>query len=288
MSTPSTALAVLPSGCTALEQVDSLPELMATLFSGEAPADSLFPQIKMPGAGGIAWEIPTGDPEHPEIARTLKCIVLEFYLWNAWYSKPYDPTKPKQRPDCMAVQKGPSIPMIGLGNPGGPCCTCALNQWGSGVDRDGNPTRGKACQNRQSILVLTEGGFLPYELMLSPTGLRAWEDYAKALVMKGKFPWQVMTEIGLNRMTGSNPYSVPVFRIAHLLPAEESASAKVWRERIAPLCRRKERYAGQDEGNANNSVNGVTYHGAAMAVPTVNGAVATLDPETETDEEDFG
>ncbi len=58
------------------------------------------------------------------------------------------------------------------------CSACPFNQWGSGFDEAGNPSRGKRCKERRNLLVLHEAYNRPLVLSLAPTSIGAWDAYA--------------------------------------------------------------------------------------------------------------
>ena len=121
-----------------------LPAMVEGDFSSEEiaeDADGLqmmsFQRVKIPAGGQLQFEIPTEDPDNPDYARTLEGVILYNHaactLWPE--GSEYDEDT---KPLCSSVDG-----KTGIGEPGGACATCPMNEYGSA--RDGG--RGKACKN---------------------------------------------------------------------------------------------------------------------------------------------
>lgn len=77
------------------------------------------------------------------------------------------------------------------------CASCPFNQWGSGVDELGNPTRGKACKEMRRIFLMTEGAQMPAMLTLPPTSITDFDQYISARVQQGIADIAAETKIDL-------------------------------------------------------------------------------------------
>ena len=59
-----------------------LPEIGEAEFSNEELAEDMdgftmsFPRIKIPAGGVLQFELPTGDPQHPDYSPTLTGVIL--------------------------------------------------------------------------------------------------------------------------------------------------------------------------------------------------------------------
>ena len=51
------------------------------------------------------------------------------------------------------------------------CPTCEYNQYGTGRDDEGKPTKGKACKNMKRLHIFLSGDELPHRLTLPPTSI---------------------------------------------------------------------------------------------------------------------
>lgn len=72
--------------------------------------------------------------------------------------------------------------ITGLQN-GQSCFTCRYNKFGSAVDKDGTPGKGKRCPERRNLLVLHEDWSVPLVLSLSSTSTNQWDAYAGRFVI---------------------------------------------------------------------------------------------------------
>ena len=145
-----------------------LPAMVEGDFSSEEiaeDADGLqmmsFQRVKIPAGGQLQFEIPTEDPDNPDYARTLEGVILYNHaactLWPE--GSEYDEDT---KPLCSSVDG-----KTGIGEPGGACATCPMNEYGSA--RDGG--RGKACKNMRDIYLLRSGEYMPLLISLPPTSM---------------------------------------------------------------------------------------------------------------------
>ena len=77
------ANAAATTAMTANEPLDfELPEMGDSDFSNEELAEDMdgltmsFPRIKIPAGGVLQFEIPNGDPQHPDYSPTLTGVIL--------------------------------------------------------------------------------------------------------------------------------------------------------------------------------------------------------------------
>ena len=77
------ANAAATTAMTANEPLDfELPEMGEAEFSNEELAEDMdgftmsFPRIKIPAGGVLQFELPTGDPQHPDYSPTLTGVIL--------------------------------------------------------------------------------------------------------------------------------------------------------------------------------------------------------------------
>lgn len=96
------------------------------------------------------------------------------------------------------------------------CIGCPQNEFGSAIGSDGQPTRGKACKNMRRLHMLLPGCGLPVRLTLTPTSLRAWEDFwPQVAAVPGRKFWHVATLFTLeSRKAGSQEWSVVKMSLA--------------------------------------------------------------------------
>ena len=106
----------------------------------------------------------------------LPVIVLDDVLTNTYYTKGYNPSKPTG-PDCWAIARvNDEGEVEGVDTHDGrtemaphrdvkarvcdSCAQCPMNQFGTGKDNMGQPTRGKACQNTKRVALLPVGQYV--------------------------------------------------------------------------------------------------------------------------------
>ena len=126
------ANAAATTAMTANEPLDFvLPEMGDADFSSEELAEDRdgftmsFPRIKIPAGGVLQFELPTGDPQHPDYSPTLTGVILFNHASCAYWPEG-DEYSDDVPPLCSSVDG-----KQGYGEPGGVCETCALSQFGS-------------------------------------------------------------------------------------------------------------------------------------------------------------
>lgn len=137
---------------TALKDFN-LAEAMASEMNG---MDVSFDRVTIPAAGGTTFELPGELPGETDAAKEFTGVILYHHPLFAYYRERF--TGGNNAPDCGSYDG-----VTGVGNPGGVCAQCPLNQFGSGENG------GKACKNKRRIFILREGELIPILLTL-PTG----------------------------------------------------------------------------------------------------------------------
>lgn len=233
---PSTALTIPVGNYLALNHsTDEMAEMLDVLaenLGGETLTARDLPRIGMPAAGGLTWEIPTGDGDI-QAARTLTGIIVHFERTRSYWPHTQASGTP---PICSAV--GPANKAIGVGTPGGPCATCPHNEFGTKIRPDGREAGGKACTERENWFLLVEDRPLPIVLSLSPASLKAAKEYrVDTLGSVGKRLSSVVTEIGLANSTNDTgeKYSYIVPKVVGNLTREEAAKAREYAIGLRPV-----------------------------------------------------
>lgn len=195
-----------------------------------------FDRVKIPSGGGLAFELPGPDEDHPISATELKGVILYHHPINAYWKAAYDGTNDK--PDCSSLDGHQGVNRdTGLICD---CATCPMNQFGS----DGE---GKACKNTHRVYILTEGNPVPIILTLPPTSLSPLRDYiGKRVLLKGKRSYEVVTKITLkkDKSSGGITYSKAVFELLGLVPNDQLESITKMTEMV------KATYKNVDADNA--------------------------------------
>lgn len=119
-----------------------------------------FERIGLPGGKSKSFQI--GEEEQGEV---IGAVLLDADI-RVYFSQPYG-GKVAAPPDCFSTDAE-----TGIGNPGGSCETCPMNQWGTKVDEKGQTGKGKACAERRMLALFTPDCALPRTLSAPPSSLR--------------------------------------------------------------------------------------------------------------------
>lgn len=186
--------------------------------------------VKVPGGGGMTWEIPA--LEGVVSKQTIEGVVIHIQAWRGyWEQRSGENGVSNRPPDCSSMDL-----IHGVGNPGMECARCPLNEWGSGIGADGNPSKGKACKEKRYPFILQkEGSVLPIAIQLPATSLKAFGEWAKTLNQSALSYWKTETAFSLVKVQGGGiNYSTVKVTPVRALPPEEVAQIKAYRDEIAP------------------------------------------------------
>jgi len=216
--------AIVPVKFTALSKSDgkfSMTEVLKSNFpKGVTPGD--LDRIKVPAGGATSWEITTLKGE--ESVKAIEGIILiaddNRVLYKSAYTGENDP------PDCFSPDGE-----IGFGDPGGPCATCPLSQWGSAENG-----RGQACNLRKLMLILRPDSLLPV-IISAPTGsVKPITDYMKRITSAGLPHYAVVSSLGLSKKKSGEGITYaaiePVF--VRELADEEIEKVLEYRHQVVP------------------------------------------------------
>jgi hypothetical protein len=144
------------------------------------------------------------------MAKEFTGVILFHHPMFMYYREGY--TGGSNPPDCGSYDG-----IYGVGDPGGRCDKCPLNQFGS------DPNGGKACKNKRRLYILREGELIPILLTLPVGSMREFGNYIKRLLAKGKRPSGVVTRFSLKKANnaGGIAYSQAQFAVARVLTPEE-------------------------------------------------------------------
>lgn len=171
-----------------------------------------FQKVKIPSGGMVQFELPSVDPENPDYVKTLEGVILFSHSNNAYWPEGSEFDEDTS-PLCSSADG-----KTGVGEPGGICAACALNQFGTAPNGSG-----KACKNMRTLYLLRSGDYMPLQLSLSPTSLRPYNDFAnQAFMLRRRASFGSVVQIGLKKASnGSNEYSVATFRLLYDFEGEK-------------------------------------------------------------------
>lgn len=184
--------------------------LAEALTSELGGMDISFDRVSIPAAGGQAFEVPGEMPGETDMVKDFSGVILFHHPMFTYYRERF--SGGNNAPDCGSYDG-----VTGVGNPGGVCATCPLNQFGSGENG------GKACKNKRRIYVLREGELIPILLVLPTGSMKEFAVYIKRLLAKGKKSNSVVTKFSLKKVTNASgiAYSQAQFAVERVLTAEE-------------------------------------------------------------------
>ncbi|MCM1526228.1 MAG: hypothetical protein NC121_19775 [Blautia sp.] len=213
---------------TSMEPITfQLPAVMDSSFTSEDLADDMeglqmnFQRIKIPSGGNLVFEIPTDNPENPNYEKTIEGVLIYHHDANAYWPEgsEYDENT---APLCSSVNG-----KQGIGEPGGLCVMCGMNQYGTAPEG-----RGKACKNMRMLYLLRSGECVPIQISLPPTSLKPFKTFInQAFLLRRRPSYGSVIQLGLRKEnTGGNDYSVATFRLIANFEGEELAQIRSYAE----------------------------------------------------------
>ena len=142
-------------------------------------------------------------------------VVLDSIMENNYYNEPFDPKNPKN-PTCFAFgrddkeMRAHEASEEPQGAENNSCQGCEHNEWGTATNARGEPTKGKACQQRRKLMMIPvdalKGGVAGINkadvafFKLSVTSVKNWAVYVKTLAAQYEMPpFGFVTKIKVER-----------------------------------------------------------------------------------------
>ena len=201
---------------------------LAEAFASELGGmDISFDRVSIPAAGGQAFEVPGELPGETDMVKDFSGVILFHHPMFTYYRERF--SGGNNAPDCGSYDGN-----VGVGNPGGVCATCPLNQFGSGENG------GKACKNKRRIYVLREGELIPILLVLPTGSMKEFSVYVKRLLAKGKKSNSVVTKFSLKKVTNASgiAYSQAQFAVDRVLTSEEMPFVQAMSDQVKSFATR--------------------------------------------------
>jgi len=201
--------------------------LAEALTSELGGMDISFDRVSIPAAGGQAFEVPGELPGETDMVKDFSGVILFHHPMFTYYRERF--SGGNNAPDCGSYDG-----ISGVGNPGGVCATCTLNQFGSGENG------GKACKNKRRIYVLREGELIPILLVLPTGSMKEFSVYIKRLLAKGKKSNSVVTKFSLKKVTNASgiAYSQAQFTVDRVLTTEEMPFVQAMSDQVKSFATR--------------------------------------------------
>lgn len=155
-------------------------------------------------------------------------VILKELPVNLFYKTKFDPQSPTP-PDCFS--QGGYAPDASVAfKEAATCGECPHNQYGSGKDETGKPSKGKACANTRRLVLKVEGVDLPVLLALPPTSTKTFNQFLKELTGLKVAYSGIVTEFSFD---SSVQYPKPIMKAKRVLTADEWTAVKEQRSSTA-------------------------------------------------------
>ncbi len=217
----------------ALAMTGASPELQARIDEVKDNLSTVenfrLPRIKMTGSGA---EIIEGE----EPLMILQGVILHAKKTNVYYDKPFNPSN-VEPPRCFSIDG--DRPVADLrdkqGNeltPINPTCKgCPMAEFGTNSMKSG-----KACRNMKPLfLLLGDEAIIPRQLTVSPTGLKAANQYLMNLTERGLNYRKVRTEMEFYKDNPRDTYCKVKFKMIGKVPEERINDVEYLRKYWLPV-----------------------------------------------------
>ena len=156
-------------------------------LGGEQLTAADLESVSVPPGGGTTWTLNTidGEVETKQIDGIIILTQITRAYWESEFTGGGDP------PVCTSPNG-----LVGIGNPGGDCRSCALNQFGSAKNGNG---RGKACNEKRFLFMVTSEETLPIVIKAPAMSLKGAKKYLFGLTSKRKKMHSVYTRLTLEK-----------------------------------------------------------------------------------------
>lgn len=181
-------------------------------------------RVNIPAGGGNQWEVPSLDDE-AETLKSLVGVIVYQKTTRSYWKESLEASGGGTPPDCASLDGA-----TGIGDPGGDCFTCPLNQF---------PSEGgaKPCKEMRVFFLLQPDAYLPLAVSLPPTSIQPARKYLLRLASKGVHYRSVLTEIGLekDKNAGGITYSKATFKVLERLSPDQVEKMHQYGEMLKPM-----------------------------------------------------
>lgn len=177
-------------------------------------------RVTVPSGGGLAWQMPDGEP-----AKAITGVMAARTVPRSYWAHSIEETGSGSPPDCTSRDG-----VTGIGDPGGDCETCPYAQFSSGK---GNA---QACKQRTRLFILDGKSLLPLLIDLGPSVYRSLQS---AIAYLPQPWWHNRVSIGLVQAKNAAgiTYSKPEIKSIGRLTPEQCAEVDAYRVSLLPLAR---------------------------------------------------
>ena len=189
-----------------------------TAFLAGLPQGGGFPSIRLSGTRFVVHADGNTTPLNT-LQLPVVLVSAKPNLDKTYYVGKYDPNATETKsPDCFscdAIKPDPSSPVKQCES----CAGCPQNQFGSGTDQNGNPSKGKACSDTKMLAVWANNTV--YGFKIPSASLKAFRTYASETSRRGVDLSTCLTVIGFD---ANFSYPVLTFDFGGWLSPEQVAT----------------------------------------------------------------
>lgn len=196
-----------------VKQYERAAEILKTNIGAGGLDITDLTHISIPSGGALAWTIKTLEGEQQ--VSEFEGIPLAFKDERLYWAKSFAESGGGDPPDCRTTNSDCSV---GVGNPGGPCDTCEMNQWTE------TPTGRKPCSEHRALFVCGATDLIPFVLRLPITSLKECRRFFILLGQNGLKYYEAILSFGLKSDTNKQgiKYSVIDLKVKQRLTAEQA------------------------------------------------------------------
>jgi hypothetical protein len=202
----------------------NIREIIANNLGGEQISITDLNRVKVPGAGGTTWSIPTIDGEAE--SKAIEGIIVSTSLTRSYWKEAYGKGGGNTPPDCYSLDA-----IKGIGDPGGSCMGCPNDEWGTSENG-----HGKACKMRRLIFTVQANHRLPTVISVPTGSLKNAKKYLMDLSNLDLNKYDVITRFTLEKRKNDDgiEYSQIVFTRVSTIAPEQRPTVKAYVDAITP------------------------------------------------------
>lgn len=165
---------VVPDGkdFLVLQEADDFKDIVEANMGGEQLSVKMLNRLVIPAGGSTMWMVPGPDGEEPQ--KTVEGVIVHMQTIRTYWKEAF--SGQGTPPDCYSPDA-----KLGIGDPGGNCLTCPMNQFMEGGGA-------KACAEKIMLFYMPKDGYLPAVILVPPGSLRATKQYLVDLIQYHKTP----------------------------------------------------------------------------------------------------
>jgi len=238
----NTALAVMENFQIADHYEGMSPELLTELWNEMEDLDPgsgiIYCQIKVPSGGGIAYEVQGEDDGDAEPMKEIEGVIVFTHRLNGYWPGSFGAAKEAKDkiPVCSSMDG-----KTGLNLSTGEtidCYNCPYNQYGTGVDEKGRPSRGKTCKNMRRIYLMMDNDPNVYLLTVPPTSIQDVNNQLARMIAGGVPYRSMVVSLTLDKAQNNSGvvYSKVAIKKKGLLPPAAMEKVQQVRLQVKSQC----------------------------------------------------